>query len=342
MMKPANITVAGAGVLGLTTALALADAGARVTVCDPAGPGDNASGVAAGMLAPVFEAVLDPAAAGAFDLLLTARNLWPHLERRIGVVVDRAGAVAVGEADWLARIDGAMSHLGVHATDVPTGALANLAPGLSPAFAAGLLTREDWRVDAGQALAALRAAAQAAGVVFRPERATGLEGADRLVIATGAAQDLAGLAPELARLVPIKGHILRLATTAYDGVVVRGQGAYVAPDAGGLILGATMETGVSDPAVDPAQAVALRQAGARLFPEVEQAAFTLSAGIRASTPDGLPLVGASSTPGVLLAVGSRRNGWLLAPLVARQIVACVTEGEAGPYGARLDPARFAA
>ena len=51
MTKGPKITVAGAGALGLTTALALADAGAQVTVFDPAGLGDNASGVAAGMLA---------------------------------------------------------------------------------------------------------------------------------------------------------------------------------------------------------------------------------------------------------------------------------------------------
>ena len=64
MRRGAKITVAGAGALGLTTALALADAGAQVTVFDPAGPADNASGVAAGMLAPAFEAVLDAATAG--------------------------------------------------------------------------------------------------------------------------------------------------------------------------------------------------------------------------------------------------------------------------------------
>jgi len=110
MTKGAKITVAGAGALGLTTALALADAGAQVTVYDPAGPGDNASGVAAGMLAPIFEAVLDAAAAPHFDLLLAARDLWPALEARIGVVVDRSGAVATGDLPYLAGVDLATDH----------------------------------------------------------------------------------------------------------------------------------------------------------------------------------------------------------------------------------------
>jgi glycine oxidase len=45
---------------------------------------------------------------------------------------------------------------------------------------------------------------------------------------------------------------------------------------------------------------------------------------------------------VVLAVGARRNGWLLAPLVAQVVAACVTGRDAGPYAARLDPQRFAA
>jgi len=39
-------------------------------------------------------------------------------------------------------------------------------------------------------------------------------------------------------------------------------------------------------------------------------------------------------------VGSRRNGWLLAPLVATVVAACVTGRDAGAYGAALAPARF--
>src|SRR3990167_3650777 len=119
MAQRVKITVAGAGALGLTTALALADAGAEVTVFDPADPLDNASGVAAGMLAPAFESVLDPAAAPQLDLMLAARDLWPALETRIGIVVGRAGAVAVGEVDFLARIDAGLRSLGLHPTDLP-------------------------------------------------------------------------------------------------------------------------------------------------------------------------------------------------------------------------------
>lgn len=335
----AKVTVAGAGALGLSCALALADAGCAVTLCDP-DPAANASAVAAGMLAPVFEAVGDPQAAEAFDLLLAARDEWPALEARAGLALDRSGALAVGAEHWLAGIEAGLIRLGVHGIDLPRRAAEALAPGLSEAFGHAVLVREDWRLSPGAALRALRRAAEAAGVVFRAEQVQGLGGADWLVVATGAGQGLRDLAPELASLSPIKGHILRVSGFRSGRVSVRGQGVYAAPGEKGLAVGATMETGVADPTPDPARAGPLLAAGAQLFPALEGAAYELLAGVRAATPDGLPLVGRSAADKVILAVGARRNGWLLAPLVAQVVAACVTERELGPYARRFDPARF--
>ena len=337
MSRKPRITVAGAGALGLTTALALADAGCEVAVFDPAGPEGNASSVAAGMLAPVFEAVLDPAAGDHLDILIAARDLWPALEARLRIAIDRAGAVAVGGAAFLARADAGVRALGLHPTLLPRAALATMVPGLGEEFQEGVLTREDWRIEPGQALAALRRAAASAGVVFHARAATGFEGAERLVIATGAGRDLA---PKLNHLVPIKGQLVRVQTPVSPSLVLRTESAYAAATPGGLVLGATMEEGRDDRAVEPRALAPLLEAGRRLFPAIAQAPFAGQAGVRASTPDGLPLVGRGLHPEVLLAVGARRNGWLLAPLVAKIIAACVTEGEPGPYAARLDPMRF--
>lgn len=340
MSRKPRITVAGAGALGLTTALALADAGAQVAVYDRSPEAPNASAVAAGMLAPVFEAVLDAETRSHFDLLLAARDLWPGLEARIGIIVDRAGAMAVGDAAFLGAVDAGVRKLGHRPTELSRRAMEGLAPGLSPVWTQGLLTREDWRIDAAAALSALRRACEALGVVFHNRDADGFEGAERLVIATGMDRDLSVIAPLLTKLTPIKGHILRTGGPAYEGVVVRGEGAYVTGAPGGLTLGATMQAGADDLAVEAEQVAALLQAGARLFPAVKTARVTAQTGVRAATPDGLPMVGRGQHPGVLLAVGARRNGWLLAPLVAKIIAACVTEGELGPYAARLDPGRF--
>lgn len=339
MTTKSTVTVAGAGALGLSCALALADAGFAVTVCDPGPALGNASAVAGGMIAPSFEAVLDVEATAHFDLLMAARDLWPALEARSGAALDRTGALAVGRADWLQQVATRLAALGLHASEIPRSAADALAPGLAPDFGPALLNREDWRLDPRAALRALADAAGAAGVAFRAEAVTGRGDADLLVLATGAA-DLAALAPEAAALAPIKGHILRTPTPDLCSVTVRGEGVYVTPADAGLAVGATMEPGVADARPDPAKAGPLLAAGARLFPALAGAAYELQAGVRAATPDGLPLVGFSQAPGVLLASGARRNGWLIAPLVAQVVAAFAAGRDPGRYAGRFDPARF--
>lgn len=340
MTTKRKVTVAGAGALGLSCALALADAGFAVTVCDPGPPLGNASAVAGGMIAPSFEAVLDAEATAHFDLLLAARDLWPALEARSGVDVDRTGALAAGRAEWLQQVSTALASLGLHATEIPRHAAEELAPGLAQGLGSVLLNREDWRLDPRAALRALTAAAAAAGVAFRAEAVRDRGDADLLVLATGAAAEFAALAPETAVLAPIKGHILRMPTPDLCSVTVRGEGVYVTPADAGLAVGATMEPGVADPRPDPQKVAPLLAAGARLFPALADAVPELQAGVRAATPDGLPLVGFSQAPGVLLASGARRNGWLIAPLVAQVVAALATGREPGRFAARFEPTRF--
>ncbi|HEX5776717.1 MAG TPA: FAD-dependent oxidoreductase, partial [Caulobacteraceae bacterium] len=104
-----DVVVAGSGVTGLAVALALARRGAKVRVCDPAPLGDNASGVAAGMLAPAFEAVLDPLSAGHFELLKAARDLWPGFAP---VEIVREGAVFVSDGQTVQPVARQLSRIG--------------------------------------------------------------------------------------------------------------------------------------------------------------------------------------------------------------------------------------
>ena len=316
----AKVTVAGAGALGLCIALTLARQGRAVVVRDPAPFGDNASGVAAGMLAPVFETALDPASAADFDLLLTARDLWPDLADSLGIDLDRSGAAYYG------------AHIGAVAARLRAlGAQAGV-------YGDRVYTRDDWRLSPRAALTALREAAEQAGARFEPSRVEAAVDGELLILATGAED--AGLAPELAWLEPIKGHILRLAGGPDVGPVIRGDGVYICPDPAGAIVGATMERGVSDRVVDAGRVAGLRAAAEDLLPELSELSVTAQTGVRAATPDGLPMAGWSRRAGVLLAVGARRNGWLLAPLVARTVAAYVAGEDPGRYAARLDPRRF--
>ena len=335
-----QVTIAGAGVLGLTCALALADAGCQVSVCDPAPPGQNASGVAAGMLAPAFEAVLDESARPHFDLLLYARDLWPLLAQRAGVILERTGSMAVGSDAWLGELAGRFTALGLHPTELPAAAVGDLAPELTDRFEHAFLVREDWRLEPLVALRALRHSAEAAGVTFGQSAVSTPEAGEFLVVATGASRSLTGLVPELAGLSPIKGHILRFKVPwANPGVTVRAENAYAVPGEGLIRVGSTMEPGRADDTVDPAKTERLYTAAARLFPGLAEAQFEAFTGIRAATLDGLPLAGPSTAPGVFLAVGARRNGWLLAPLVAQAIAARITGKDLDRFALRLDPAR---
>jgi len=312
----ASVTVAGAGALGLCIALELARRGARVAVCDPASPGDNASGVAAGMLAPVFETILDPQGLDQLPLLRFARDLWPDFA---DIPLDRSGAVYRGARGNAVRAQLAAMGAAWRETDL------------------GPQTAEDWRLDAGAAMTRLYVMAERAGVQFESRPVTP-EDTGLTVVATGAGDGV--LAPELARLTPIKGHILRLAGGPSEGPVLRAEGIYLCPDPAGALLGATMEPGVDDRRVDPEQVAGLLRRGEGLWPGVGSLRARADVGVRAGTPDGLPMVGWSARPATLLAVGARRNGWLLAPLVARTVAAYVAGDDPGPYAARLDPRRF--
>jgi glycine oxidase len=343
-LRGLRVIVAGAGAVGHVVALKLLDEGAEVRLADPAPLGANASGVAAGMLAPAFEAVLDPLAAGHFGLLKAALELWPALAERAGVRLDRSGALWVGGAASNLSVLARLREAGARAEMVGAAEASRLSPGLE-APAGAVFTPEDWTLDPGQALAALRRAFEAAGGAVSAEAVTSWDRgaqADVLILAAGlAAEGLDSPPPELERLQPIKGQIVRLQADApRSGPVARGEGIYVVPRGSGPVAGATMQAGARDLKIDPAVTEALRAAAGQLYPTLAQAPATGRAGVRASTPDGLPLVGKSLMPGAWLAMGMRRNGWLLAPLVAQVIAGQLAGGDGGPWAPLFDPARF--
>jgi glycine oxidase len=311
-----RVTVAGAGVFGLASALELARRGAAVIVCDPRPPGVNASAVAAGMLAPAMEAALDPAMDGRFALLKADRDLWPaFFEDLPGVRLHRDGAVFRGEAGWLERLAAALA-------------------GQGSAFESRhgeLYTPQDWRLEPRPALAAIRAGLAALGAVFSAERVEAPRG-EATVLACGWPPP--GLAPELSVLRPIRGQLLRYAGGPLEGPILRSPRAYLAPSAAGAVVGATMDPGRDDLLPDAAASEALGHAAVELSQALAGARFEAEVGVRAATPDGLPLVGASVRPGLWIAAGARRNGWLLAPLVAR-VLADAMAGREGTEAAAL-------
>ena len=336
MASSPDVIVIGAGVLGLCTAAELGARGHAVTVVDPGGP--NASAVAAGMIAPALESLLDDAGPERAALLKRARDLWPGFAETHGLRLHREGAEWRGpEAEIaIARLEA-------------LGFVAAPAPG-------GLTTPDDWRIEVSPALKAL---ARAAGVTVVRGRVAHLSGDARrwrvetddgrvwfsptVVLATGAEAAIAG-APNsvvamVAAITPIRGQLTFVNAPAPPRVV-RGGGVYAAPGEGGVVIGATMEPGRRDLDPDPAEAGRQVAAGLALL----QAAGTAGAtrvGVRGASADGLPLAGPSGEPGLHLALAPRRNGWLLGPLVARIVADGIESRAPGSDAAALDPLRFA-
>jgi len=348
-LSKARLMVVGGGALGACTALGLIRAGARVTLVDSAPATHSASGVAAGMLAPAFESVLDPQSGLSFDLLRRARDLWTPLAQGLGEIgLHRGGGVWVDLPGCPPRrqtIAEALERIGARIARPPPLALD------SALAATAVFTPEEARLEPLATLSALDHAFRAEGGEVVRARLEAMEGgwaslsdgrrlaADALVVAAGAQS--AHLAPELAQLIPIKGQILSYPdlTVPVATPALRCAQGYAVGGADGLKVGATMEAGVRDLTIDPEVTERLHALAVRLYPGAAALTPRAGVGVRAASADGRPLIGPSAREGVWIAAGARRNGWLLAPLAAQIIVAGLQGHEANDDAALLHPRR---
>lgn len=329
-----DILIVGAGVLGLSTAAVLRGRGHAVTVVDPGGP--NASSVAAGMIAPAMESAIEGLTPEQANLLRVAAALWPVFADSTGIALFPALAEWRGEG--AGEIQARLLALGFACER--TGQ--------------GVRTSEDFRLSPVAALA--RLGEGLSRIDGRIARVVSVEGggwmaelpdgsvlkADAMVLATGA-EVVEGL-PEAARAAlaavrPVRGQIGFVAEPLTDRTL-RGPGGYVTPVDGGVVIGATMETGRRD--LEPDEATGdrlLKAAEALLGQRIDASRIDWRVGIRGASPDGRPLAGLVA-PGLAVALAPRRNGWLLGPLVG-EVVADAIEGRAPrPEAAAFDPLRF--
>lgn len=332
---PIDVLVLGGGALGLGCASELSLRGRSVAVIDP-GVG-SASSAAAGMIAPAMEALLDEAPQAHADLFRRGRDMWPEFARRTGVILHREGAEWRGP-DALQRAQ-ALKSLGFDADLVGDS----------------VVTADDWRVAPAQAMAMLAARARiiidtvtdlkADGDLWGVATLSGaLYRASVVIVAVGAIGRLQS-APEdlkrlLAQITPIKGQLVFTDQRLTDRAV-RGKGAYVAPADGGTVIGATMQTQFSDLSPDLIAGEIQTATGLRLVGRDDAVGdYEYRVGVRGASPDGLPMAGETGPAGLYAALAPRRNGWLLAPLIAA-IVADRIEGAAPSQDAdTLDPRRF--
>lgn len=345
-MKP-SVLIVGGGIVGLSCAFEAAALGYDATVLERDDIGGQASGAAAGMLAPFSENGDGPDAF--FRLCLESLRLYPEWVRRVegasGLRAEwmRTGSlqIALHEADLLPlRTRLAWQRPFGPVETVDGAALRKLEPGLSERAVAALYCPEESHVHAPKLVAALAQACRNAGVRLvaragdirradlgeadgvRIETAEGgTHRADLAVWCAGAWTSLHGGWLGLSETVhPIRGQIC-----AYEGwpgevrhMVFSSQAYWVRKADGSLVCGASEDVAGFDRSVTEAGIRRLTRWSGRMFPFLEGVAPARTwAGLRPATPDGWPLLGPlRELPRVFVAAGHYRNGILLSPATA--------------------------
>lgn len=375
-----DVAVVGAGVIGLASAWRMAQEGLSVAVIDRAEPGQQASRVAAGMLAPVAETAFGEERL--LELTMASAAAYPdfiaELEavsgRTVGHIANGALHVALDrdEAAELRRRRDFLAGLGLEVEWLGPTACRELEPGLAPGFHGGMRVADESLVDPRLLVAALIAAldfGKAANATFiegevvellrAEDRVAGVRlaagdaiHADRVVVATGSwAGTSPWLPPELRPPVrPVKGQIVELAPrpgVSGPGPVCSGivatERVYLVPRVDGrLIVGATVEEQGFDTAVTAGGVFELLREGYRALPEIaEMELVEATAGLRPASRDNLPIIGPDpGLEGLIHATGHYRNGILLAPLTATAVTDAVAGRPAAAVLAAADPARF--
>jgi len=109
------------------------------------------------------------------------------------------------------------------------------------------------------------------------------------------------------------------------------------------VLGSTVEECGFDRSVTAGGVFALLEGARRALPSIEDMEIeAIWTGLRPTSDDDAPILGAAGIPGLVLATGHHRNGILLAPVTAQAIHDLVVAGAMTGAAARFGLARFAA
>lgn len=361
----ADVVIVGGGLVGLATAAALGERGARVTLLEERRAG-VASTAAAGMLAPTMERGSAGSAAHAFAL--AARDLYPsyldalaeltgirvplNREGVLELVLDEAAAESHraalsngGAAGGARDTGGAGSPPGGEWID--SDRLRSLEPELASA-AGAVLYPQDGAVDnvvLVRALEALVAASPSVRVMHEGARSLELNddaatvtlangeriGCSNVVLAAGAWSPLLLGLPRALPVEPVRGQAIALGAAPVRHVTYGPRGYIVPREGSRTVVGATMEHVGFDTGVTAETATRLAGVAREMAPAFERAR-TLDhwCGLRPVTPDFLPIIGRDPLHSALIyACGHSRNGILLAPLTG-ECVADIAIGREAP------------
>ncbi|WP_372660682.1 glycine oxidase ThiO [Cohnella sp.] len=365
-----SIVILGGGVIGLSCAFELQSRGHRVTLLEPASCGGQASGAAAGMLAPYSENLEGPD--DFFRLCLDSLRLYPQWQQTIKQISKQtfeytpSGSLylAYHSADLLA-LEGRLlwqRQFGSSGSVMTGDELFRLEPLLSRDVLAALYTPEESHVYAPHYVSALEQACRLIGVNIQDRleqieivewkhevlvRSAGRHyfNGDYLVVCSGAwAQELAQTFDMNIPVYPIRGQICAYESSKHPvkHMVFSSQGYLVGKENGTLVCGASEDVAGFDTSVTAKGIDRLKRWNHRVFPFLNDLEpFHRWAGLRPSTQDGFPLIGPiSKSSRVTIAVGHYRNGILLSPVTAMLVADGIDGIQAATSIEAFSPERF--
>lgn len=345
----------GGGIIGLSLALALRRRGATVLIVERGEPGREASHAAGGMLVDCgleLPELLQP-------LAVSSARMYPEFARELqlesGMNVDLRdyGTIVIPPPEHVHE----RSEFTVNS--LLPAPLSELEPALAEPDSPAFYLKERSVDPRGLVAAALKTAKlrgvdfssgdEVTAVTMEDGRVTGVATnktsfqASKVVNCAGAWSGK--IAPQRFPTRPVKGQMLCLVMPSRTLVkhVIRSPHAYLIPRSDGrLLVGATVEEAGFDKRTDRATIQLLHRAALELVPQLREAKILEDwAGLRPGTPDALPILGETETPGYYVATGHFRDGILLAPITA-QVLTAVIEGRAPGHDlSAFSPSRFA-
>jgi glycine/D-amino acid oxidase-like deaminating enzyme len=367
-----DVLVIGGGITGMTAAIALAEAGARVTVLDaglPAGSNANAGSLHVQLQSRFLRLFPEqaPNVEASLPLYVQAAAEWAALEQRIGGVdLVREGGLMLAETPSQMRfLEGKLAReaaKGVTAELLDRPALDRIAPWLGPQIVGAELCRDEGKLDPLLANRRLADRAAALGVVrlrgeavaLAPDPAATL--ADGQVLRAGqmvlaAAWGAGTLAASLGCTLPAEAEPLHMNITEPAAYAIRHLVQHAERPitlkqfpAGQIVIGGgwPAQAGLPAPRVRADSLMGNVALAGRLVPAIRPLRVIRTwAGLN-TTMDGRTALGRLPGAGRVIAAIPGDAGYTLGPLVGRA-AAALAMGQTPPFDpAPCDPGRFAA